>query len=182
VTDGHIDLTSSVRADGNDTVQFVVKISNTWDTTAYNIHLTDLLPDGLSYIWGSTNVDGIVVSDDLTTSGLNLGALSPGVTKTIRFSAMVDSSVVPTWGTRTLYNTAQVRTDDSGVEVSRLPIILGHNGVLGAAAGVNTGTQDSLLIAFAVALAVTGLYAVYAGSGSLGRLRRKELNFLRQNV
>lgn len=179
-SDGQIAVTSSVRAGENDTVQFVMTVRNRTNGTVHNVRMTDLLPYGLAYIWSSTTVDGIVVSDGLTSSGINLGTMYAGQTKTVRFSAMVDSSVVPYWGTRTMYNTAQVRGDGTDAEVSRLAVILGTGGVLSAAAGVNTGTEDSLLIAFAVALAATGLYAVYASSGRTVTTRKKELDFSRQ--
>lgn len=169
ISRGDIALTSSVRAKGNDTVQFSLVVRNTSDNTLRNVRVTDILPSGLQYIWGSTTIDGTVIGDGITSSGIHLGSLGVGHSKTIGFSVMIDSLQVPAYGTRTVYNTAQVRADNTDTEISRLAVHLGVNGVLGTAAIVQTGTGDTALIALAVAMAATGLYALYAGSALFER-------------
>lgn len=79
--------TKSVNANASDTVEFVIRVSNSNYQTATNVRVSDSLPYGLNYISGSTTVDNLYFGDGLTSGGINLGSFYSGRTATIRFRA-----------------------------------------------------------------------------------------------
>ena len=100
----------SVLADPQDRVEFQIKVTSIGSTTAYNVIVRDVLPPNLSY-QGNLKIDGISSSGDIL-SGLNLGSMAPGLSKTITFEAQVASAENFAYGTTALINTAYVRADE----------------------------------------------------------------------
>lgn len=169
VSGGQVNVSSTVYVKRNDTVQFVLTVKNTSNRTVRNIRLTDLLPYGLTYVSGSTTWNGNATSDAVTSVGLDIGTLTPGATATIALNASVEPFAVPSWGSRTLYNTAQVRGDNADLQVSRLPILLSTTGIIGTASTVNTGVGGSIAIAALAALAMAMVYMFYTQSRTFDR-------------
>lgn len=169
VSGGQVNVSSTVYVKRNDTVQFVLTVKNTSGETVRNVRLLDLLPYGLTYVKGSTRVNGSYASDDLHAVGLNLGTLVPGGTVSVSFSATAEPFAVPDWGTRTLYNTAQVRGDNADLQVSRLPVVLSTAGILGTASTVKTGVGGSIAIASLVALVAAAGYMLYTRTQAFDR-------------
>ena len=119
----------SVTANPGDTVRFTVTVTSTGTETARLVTARDTLPAGLTYIGGSTTVDGSLTKDTYTTSGVALGDLVPERTVTIRFDARVSSTDFFPIGSSTLVNTAFARgsnvpevSDVAFVVVARSPL------------------------------------------------------------
>lgn len=188
VTRGQTTERTSVAGRPGDTLDFFLHVrgQNNYLT---GVWVTDYLPAGLSYIANSTTLNGAVVADGVTTTGLYIGQLSAGQDATVKFSAVVQNGAVPTWGSITVYDNAQVRADGATTVSARMPVVLGSQLAISQVSSVKTGPADSLLYAFAAAVLLTGLYAVYtrsplfrvrAARAEIGRLSKQSgLNFSR---
>ncbi|MFH1429083.1 MAG: hypothetical protein ABIH39_04990, partial [Candidatus Margulisiibacteriota bacterium] len=80
---------NSINANSGDTVEFIIRIyvggsNNYYYNNINNIRVYDLLPSGLSYISGSTTIDGNYTSDGIMGGGLYIGSRNQGSTVTIR--------------------------------------------------------------------------------------------------
>lgn len=151
---------ASVRARAGDTIDFLLHVRSQSNQYFTNIVVTDYLPAGITYIAGSTTLNGYSVADGVTSSGFSIGGLSGNQEAIVKFSARVDTTGVPTWGYVTVVNTAQVRADSYATVSGSMNVLLGQSN-LGAVAGVATGPADSLLLALAAAVLATGYYAWY---------------------
>jgi uncharacterized repeat protein (TIGR01451 family) len=94
VTHGGSDATW-VSASNGDRLQFTVRIT-TDNQYAEDVHVRDWLPQYVSYLSGSTTLDGSWYQDGVATGGPNdslaLGTLSPNRTYVLRFEADVNSA------------------------------------------------------------------------------------------
>lgn len=68
-------------------VTFTLTVTNTGNCTINNTVVTDELPDGLTYVAGSTSVNGDDPVDLDPTEGITLGTLDPDQTVVITFRA-----------------------------------------------------------------------------------------------
>jgi uncharacterized repeat protein (TIGR01451 family) len=186
VTRGQSGELSSLRARGGDTLDMIVRVHSVSNTYTSNVYLTDILPSGVKYIAGSTTINGRVVTDGVTSSGLGLGSIAPGSETVVKFSVRVDGSYLPATGSITVSNLAQVRADGMTIVSAQTLITMGHFLSISAVSGVKTGPADSLWLALLAALLVTGCYAAYTRTDLFGRrmalseiaaLSRKSLNF-----
>jgi len=180
ITRGQAAEYSSVVARGNETLDIILHVRDTSATTLTNVYLTDLLPVGLGYINQSTALNGVLVADGITSSGLNIGTLWPNQEVVVRFSVMVDPNSVPGWGQVTVLNTAQVRADNAYSVSASLPVTLGTAQSIAAISRVKTGPADSILLALLAGMAAAGLYGLYTTTDFFGR--RYELAKLRDLV
>ena len=187
VTRGQTGENAAVVARGGDTIDIVIRVRSTNSSYVYNAYVTDILPTGVNYIAGSTTLNGYVHANGVTSSGINVGTLTPGIDTVVKFSVRVDDAYVPAWGTVTVNSTAQARADGLSTLSASLPITLGRTASIAAVSGVKTGPADSLWLALMAALMVTGGYAAYTRSDLFGRRmtlaevsrlsRRSGLNF-----
>lgn len=99
----------STNANPIDTVEFSLRVSSIGTGAVANVVVRDALPAGLSYISGSTAIDGAPASDGIISTGLNLGDMSPGRTITVRFRATVAAASFFASGTSVLTNTGYAR-------------------------------------------------------------------------
>ncbi len=99
----------SANANPAESVEFSLRVSSVGTGAVTNVLVRDALPAGLSYIPGSTTVDGAPASDGIISTGLNLGDMSPGRTITIRFRATVAATTFFASGTSVLTNTGYAR-------------------------------------------------------------------------
>ena len=74
---------------------------------------------------------------------------------------MIQSGAAPSWGSITVYDTAQSRADSTGTVAAQMPLVLGSQLAISQISAVKTGPSDSLLYALAAAVLMTGMYAVY---------------------
>ncbi|QPW59740.1 beta strand repeat-containing protein [Clostridium botulinum] len=75
-----------------DTVQYTINVTNNSTVDVDNVVLTDLLPSGLSFANNSVSVDGTNSSDNIVTTGVSLGTMTPNQSHDILFTANVNSS------------------------------------------------------------------------------------------
>lgn len=111
-------------------VDFRVTYKNTGTTNQENVTIKDTLPKGLTYVKGSTklvnqsNPSGKVLSDNITTDGVNIGNYGPNATATITFSATVASAKQDfVCGDNKLTNTVSAITGN-GTKVSNADVIV----------------------------------------------------------
>lgn len=89
------DLRLLKRADTNhakvgDTITYTVIVRNSGTVKATNVIFKDPLSPCLEYVTGTLKVGGATPSTDtLTTTGINIGDIDPGASKTITFDAKV---------------------------------------------------------------------------------------------
>lgn len=169
VTRGQSGEYTSVRARGGDTLDLIVRIHSTNGAQLSNVYVTDLLPSGVYYITGSTTLNGYAIGDGITSSGVNVGSIAPGTDRVVKFSVRVDGSYLPSVGSVTVSNIAQIRADNMSTMSVQLPITMGQNLYITAVSGVKTGPADSLWLALLVAMLVTGCYAAYTRTDLFGR-------------
>lgn len=151
---------NNVEAQAQDMVEFEIRVqaNNNYNYNYYNnnysILLRDSLPYGLSYITGSTRVNGNQVSDGITQNGINLNGNS-GQEQVVRFLATVNQG--QTSGTLTNQAFATMNGDSRNAYAS--VTVRPRGNVLGAA-DVVTGPEDTLPIALSLGFA-TALLAYY---------------------
>ena len=110
ITRGYAESTS-VNANPSDMVEYVIRVTNTGTVNATNVIVSDTLPSNISYNAGSSTVDGNFQSDGVTSGGINIGTMSSGQVKTIRFRAQVAGTGSFGSGTVTLTNYGYARAD-----------------------------------------------------------------------
>jgi uncharacterized repeat protein (TIGR01451 family)/LPXTG-motif cell wall-anchored protein len=117
---GTTSWSENVAVNPGDSVDYLITYKNTGTTTQNDVVISDDLPNGTSYVSGTTylanttNPNGIRVSDNVTTnSGINIGNYSAGAAAYVKFSAKVAyNNDLPTCGTNTLTNTASAQTNN----------------------------------------------------------------------
>lgn len=90
ITDGN-SFTNSVHAEYNDELEFSLEVHSDGNGTAEDVRVWDNLPSYLTYISGSTTVDGSYRGDGVTTGGISIGDMYSGETNTIKFKVRVSS-------------------------------------------------------------------------------------------
>ncbi|MEK7506454.1 MAG: hypothetical protein AAB566_00105, partial [Patescibacteria group bacterium] len=122
----------SISARPNETVEFVINIFTSGNTSTNDIRIFDSLPSGLRYVNGSTRIDGSFAGDGVTFgSGLFVGSFGSGRTITVRFQAVVENDSFFNFSTTSLVNRATVTsgnaagvTDTALVNVSRTTTVI----------------------------------------------------------
>ncbi|MFZ2545168.1 MAG: hypothetical protein WAW80_04280 [Candidatus Saccharimonadales bacterium] len=108
----------SYAAQPGEVVDYIVRYKNTADALQKDVMVKDTLPDGMTYVPGSTSYatvehpNGIGIDDGVTTTGVNIGDYSQNGGTWVRFSAKVaENNSLPACGNNTLHNVARVETD-----------------------------------------------------------------------
>jgi len=132
-----------VRVTEGDVIEFYLTVTAGNNKDLYNANIKDVMPSVLSYMPGTTKIDNIVQPDTITTTGLSLGTLYKGTSKTIVFQAI---SLSP--GTYLTYtNTAEVTADNESKITDSASITYG---LVAGAATIRTGPLDTLFISFII--------------------------------
>lgn len=158
ITRGQIAEQSTVNVSANQTVEFLIRVRSTTNTTLQNVIVQDILPVGLTYINNSTSINNIVTANGITGNGINIGALSPNQEALIRFSVTVDPGTTFPNGALSVFNVAQATADNASLASARMTVTRGQT--LGVTT-VPTGPTDSLWVALVVSLLITAGYATY---------------------
>lgn len=115
---GQNDWKESYAAAPGETVDFLIKYKNTDTAVQNNVTIKDTLPAGLTYVPGSTlfgtkeQPGGQKASDNVTTTGINIGSYAQNGGTWVTFSAKVAASdALAKCGTNTLRNVARAETD-----------------------------------------------------------------------
>lgn len=177
VTHGQSGEYTAVSARGNDTLDIVSHIRNRTSLPQYNVQVTDILPAGFSYVSRSTTLNGVVVGDGITSSGINIGTLNAGQEAIVKFSVVISPSVVPVVGRVIVRDTLQVRADGVATLSVQLPVGLS---TIWFIAGVQTGPADSIVIAALFGALMTVMYGMYTRTDIFGR--RYALASIRQQM
>ena len=102
-----------VNAKAGDTVRYRIHVKNIGNAVVNNLVVRDILPAGLTYVKGSTQLvnnlhqDGITLSDNIVKNGINIGSYAAGADAYIYFNATVDQAVGEKCEKSTLHNNAQ---------------------------------------------------------------------------
>lgn len=118
-SNGETFFSESTSAENGDTVVFSLKVDSTGDSTAQNVIVSDSLPFQLSYVSGSSRVDGNQISDGIVSGGINLGSMSAGSSHTVTFSASVNTNV-----NTTVINTGFARADNVAQKQDTATVII----------------------------------------------------------
>ncbi|MDR3297843.1 MAG: DUF11 domain-containing protein [Candidatus Nomurabacteria bacterium] len=114
--DGAQAWSESVTAKAGDKINYRIHFKNSGEVAMKNVLIRDILPAGLTYVKGSTEVyneknpDGGKgkISDNIVSgTGINIGDYSPGAGAWIYFSATVDKSVSEKCNNSILWNVVQ---------------------------------------------------------------------------
>lgn len=101
------------------TLDFKIEYVNSGTINQMQIKAYDAMPNGLSYVNGTSffkanfNPDGNFISDDLFNGGANLGDFKPGDSMTLTYKVEVadDKNIFPC-GDTTVYNNASIATEN----------------------------------------------------------------------
>ncbi|AKM80319.1 TPA: DUF11 domain-containing protein [Candidatus Saccharibacteria bacterium] len=110
----------SVNAKAGEQVEYKIQYKNTGTTQQNDVMIKDTLPKGISYVPGTTyaatgksNGQYEKISDNVTTSGVNLGSFAPNANAYVKFTAKVtDNNSLENCGTNTLVNKATAQTNN----------------------------------------------------------------------
>lgn len=104
-------------AQPGETVDYLLEYKNTGTVVQNNVVISDQLPAGMTYVAGSTilgnpsHPGGVKASDNVTTTGINVGGYNPGQNAWVIFSAKAPEVNALACGTNSLVNTEKVETD-----------------------------------------------------------------------
>lgn len=129
--EGENNFTESLTVNPGDVLEFKIEYKNTGTINQLSIIGYDTLPEGFSYIEGSSyfsanfNEEGNPVSDKLFASeGINLGDFKPGDSMSLTYKVKVsdDTSAFPC-GDTTVYNDAKIATQNgTGFDAAEITV------------------------------------------------------------
>ena len=167
VTDG-TQYFASVNADPLDIVSYKIIVTGI-SGISRGVTVTDALPAAISGV-RDLRIDGVVSSGSIA-SGINIGDVSAGQTKTITFTATVAGKDSFSYGRTALTNAATVYAGGSSAS-ARATVNVNRSGIQGATA-VSTGFEKNIFAGIGISLA--GI--VLSLGWLLGRfLREKKIN------
>ena len=114
-----------------DIVEYRIRYKNTGTVDQTNVIIKDTLPEGMTYIDGTTRLinnsdptgGSIISSNEITKSGINLGLYGPGSEAVIIFQAQLTSGDNLTCGETPLINMVLVSTDNGSKNSSATVIV-----------------------------------------------------------
>ena len=139
-----------------DTLEFSIQLTNNSGSTVNNITIKESLPSNLSLVSNSTIVDGSYWNGDITGAGINLGTMTYGQVKTVKFRATVVGGTYNT-ASATLNNIAYANADNvSQINDQASVVISGQSSgeVLGASVVTGIGLTPFLFVLAIISLVV----------------------------
>ena len=108
----------NAKVNPGDLVDYMISYKNTGTVVQNNVAVYDTLPQGVTYVAGTTylangsNPSGVKIGDGITGSGINIGNYATGATAYVKFTANVGANdQLPACGINTLDNIAKIITD-----------------------------------------------------------------------
>ncbi len=171
LSSGNLTWTNSVAANPSDIIQYNVTVKANNNTIINNVTVKDVLPSNL-YYYNNLTIDGVANGGNIIT-GVNIGSLSYGQTKTIMYQVQVAPAGNFAFGTTTLYDAFTASSSDiyNNSGTGNAAVVVSRSGVLGVT-DVSTGPLtgnflvDSFLLPLVLAFAGLWLWK----SGVLGNL------------
>ena len=146
--------------------------------TADNVTVTDAVPAGIANI-RDLRVDGISVGGSLS-SGISLGTIVSGQTKTITYTATVANDANFVYGQTTLTNVATVTADGKSAD-SRAAVTVNRRAVMGATA-ISTGFDNQTLAGLGLGLAAAILCLAWVAKTRIIDPKRDPRQILREKI
>lgn len=112
--------TDNYTAEPGETVDYLLKYKNTSTIQQDDVTLRDTLPANMTYVAGSTTYanskfpSGTAASDNVTTTGINIGSYAAGANAWVKFSAKVSGTEALPCGDSELVNKVTVTTKQGG--------------------------------------------------------------------
>ena len=157
ITRGDNSNLTSLTARSCDTIEFDIIVTAPANTNLYNVIVNDILPAGLTYVNNATSLNGNVIANGITGSGINIGSLSSNQRASIRLFATVDT--IAPGQSRTMINTSQVRADNLSTINSNQVVVSANEGVVLGALNIKTGASSPFYLSLIVGLFSTlGFY------------------------
>jgi hypothetical protein len=142
LSDGQTQFFDSIYADPSEVLEFQLTISA--GSGAQNVIVKEILPERISLRANSLKIDGVLTSGDIV-SGISLGNLAAGQTKTITFLADIAPSNQFSFGQTNLSNTATIYWNGNSFSDSAT-VIVKRAAVYGVATAVPTGLVKEIFI------------------------------------
>ncbi|MCL1839991.1 hypothetical protein FWF89_03300 [Candidatus Saccharibacteria bacterium] len=130
--DGDKEWVESVNANVGDIVNYQIHYRNLGTVNSTNVMVKDILPKNMDYIAGTTvlyntnNPNGLKISDNITTVGVNIGGYNPNGDAYVRFSAKVvdrdlacGANSLTNWGQIGINGGNNTKQDSAVVNVSK---------------------------------------------------------------
>ncbi len=120
-TDWRANWTESVTANVGDEVEYRIMYDNTTAVSAQNVMVKDVLPNNVAYVNGTTYLyntnhpDGIQLSDNVATTGVNIGDYAADSNAYVIFKARVNDDTL-ICGQNTLTNWGQVQAGEQAYQ------------------------------------------------------------------
>lgn len=153
----------------NQQVEVVMRVQNVSAALLGSVVVSAALPSGISYVAGSTTIQGTPIADGITLGGVAAGGLAPSQVAEVRFRVLISSTAFPV-GTSQAILTGQAKGDGSLATDGQLSIFITRTST--SPGTVQTGPGDAVLAAFLISAVATLLYVSYTRSPSY---RRREV-------
>jgi len=143
-------------------IEFYLTVTAGSSNDLSQVIVTDSLPSVLTYRAGTTKVDGVIQGDTITT-GLNLGTISRGTSKTITFQALANNP-----GTVLTYtNTARVTASNINSLTDTATI---NYGLVAGASTIETGAPKTIQLSLILSLGLASCLWAYLEFHPQGKL------------
>jgi len=146
--------------------------------TADNVTVTDAIPAGITNI-RDLQVDGYAASGSLA-SGINLGTIANGQTKTITYTATVANEANFAYGQTTLNNVATVTVDGKSAS-SNAAVVVNRRAVMGATV-ISTGFDGNMTVGLGIGLLAALVCMAWAVKTQIIDPKRDPRQLLRDKI
>ena len=144
-------------ASPSDVLAFNIRVTNQSSSTLSEVQVRDILPVNMSLMSGTVMINDVLTSQSIT-SGIEIGYLSAGQTKDITFRAIVGASSLFSFGTTTLTNTAQTKSDGKIFSATALVKVIKR--AVSGAADIPTGIGGTLT-SYLILPFLSGLFGIF---------------------
>ncbi len=174
--EGDDDFKEEITVKPGDTIDFKVEYQNTGTINQMQIKAYDAMPNGLSYVNGTSffrsnfNTEGNFISDNLFNGGANLGDFKPGDSMTLTYKVEVsdDEKIFPCGDTK-VYNNASIATAN-GTGYDKVAVTVHRDCVETPPELPKTGATEIVLSTVVIAAIGTGTAYYVASRKQLKKL------------